>query len=513
MKIWEFKKDRKNIIITLALVIPILFVAQFYLFKFGIVKPMIKGVELNIVKGDYIKDLDKYIIKLDDKVQLSTGKYIKIPSYAKDPDIRFNVLDNNGTIKIEGDELISLKEGYSSVGVMKNSRVLKKATIRVVDPKVNSLEINVTDDLKYVGDKSKIESIVDLDYYKFKTGYKPEIKSGDEDVIQIKGNQILAVGVGNTTITAEIQGKSVEKEFNIKAKVSEIKIPSNINIEIDQVYNLNPSITTEPSGLKHPEIIYSLVDYRLPDERIIKLNKNGKVTGVSEGKEDVRINCGNKSKIVTIGVVKESTANKRIKNLLYYKDIANNIMTVNLSWNRITNIKIYDIYMKNNLSASEKFEKIVTKTVDASDDKDSKVKYKFELPLIEGKADIDVYVVGRDDIAQTKPSQVINISVGEAESSVNIEDMAVEELSASLGADGRIMCSWGALSLRGCTYSVYVRDNAEGEGSFTLYKNGLYDNSYSFKAPSENVDLSVYVVATQNGNDSKASQVVNVKVE
>ena len=100
-----FVKNKKYRKIAIIISIPILLVAQYYLFKFGILRPMVKGVEIEIVDGEYVKDIDKYVVKLNETVTLSTGEYIKVPSYAKNPNIWFNVLDNSGTLKIDGNKL------------------------------------------------------------------------------------------------------------------------------------------------------------------------------------------------------------------------------------------------------------------------------------------------------------------------------------------------------------------------------------------------------------------------
>lgn len=82
----SLNKDKK--IILLCLFIPLLFVAQYYVFKVGVISPMIKGVNIKIIEGEYIQDIDKYVVKLGDDVVLSAGDYIKIPQYAKDPKIK-----------------------------------------------------------------------------------------------------------------------------------------------------------------------------------------------------------------------------------------------------------------------------------------------------------------------------------------------------------------------------------------------------------------------------------------
>ena len=200
MKFIEDQRHKKLIII---LSIPILLIAQYYLYKFGVLRPMIKGAEIEIVNGDYIKDIDKYIIKLNETIDLSDGDYIKIPSYAKEPNIWFNVLDNSGVLKLEGNKITAMKEGISSIAIMKNSRILKKADIKVVDPQIkltNTLEGN----LNYVGDSANIISTVESNYNRFKEKEKVTYESTNENVIKVNEGKLEAVGVGN----AEYYNKS-----------------------------------------------------------------------------------------------------------------------------------------------------------------------------------------------------------------------------------------------------------------------------------------------------------------
>ena len=97
---------------------------------------MVKGIEIEMENGDYIKDIDKFIIKLNDTVTLSTGDYVIIPDYAKEPNIYFKSLDDSNILSINGNEVTANQEGTTVIGVMKNSRILKKINIKVVNPKV-----------------------------------------------------------------------------------------------------------------------------------------------------------------------------------------------------------------------------------------------------------------------------------------------------------------------------------------------------------------------------------------
>ena len=56
------------------------------------------------------------VIKLNDTVELSTGKYVVIPPYAKKPNIYFKSLDNSNILSISGNKLKANKEGTAVVG-------------------------------------------------------------------------------------------------------------------------------------------------------------------------------------------------------------------------------------------------------------------------------------------------------------------------------------------------------------------------------------------------------------
>lgn len=176
---------------------------------------MVKGVEIEIVDGEYVKDIDKYVVKLNEIVILFIGEYIKVFLYVKNLNIWFNVLDNLGILKIDGNKMIVLKVGYFFVGIMKNLRVLKKVIIKVVDLEVELLDMEINGDLKYVGDSVIIESIIEVDYDKFKKLYKLVYKSSNENILKIKGNKVSVVGVGKVIIYVKCGNKEIERIFRI----------------------------------------------------------------------------------------------------------------------------------------------------------------------------------------------------------------------------------------------------------------------------------------------------------
>ena len=98
----NIKKIDYKVLATIIISIPILLIGQYYLFKIGIIKPMVKGIEIGIEDGDYIKDIDKFVVKLNDTITLTTGEYVVIPSYAKNPNIYFKALDDSNILNING---------------------------------------------------------------------------------------------------------------------------------------------------------------------------------------------------------------------------------------------------------------------------------------------------------------------------------------------------------------------------------------------------------------------------
>lgn len=512
MRIIENNKYKKLIIILL---IPLLLVAQYYLFKFGILKPMIKGVEIKIINGDYIQDIDKYVIRLGEEVTLSSGEYIKVPQYAKDPNIDFKVLDDSKVLDIidnsESEKntstLVGLKKGYSSIAIVKNSRVIKKATVLVVDPQIEKLDLNIDGDLEFVGDDANVDSTVEVDYKRFKDSYEVTYESSNEDVLKIDGDKVKAVGVGHATLYAKSGDKVDSIRYKINAKVSSIEIEKYIELEVGESKKIEPKIITSPKRLKHPTIEYQLLESKLPIQRVISLDKNGQIVGLREGKEKVLVSCGigenKKSQIVTINVVKESLINKFIKDLLATYEIIDNKMKITLMWSSIEDIYNYDIYFKNNSLGQKEytlFKSIIMDKIDL--DSENKIKSIIEIDVGDlQEIDLDIYVVGLTDKGSTSNSNTVNIKH-------TIEEVEKEiiNLSASIDEENKnINLSWNAIE--NAKYNVYVKDISKGNNEFILYEEELNQTNYTINFEDEVINLEVYISAVSEGQEKVKSDI------
>ena len=404
----SFRENKR--LIRLVVIIPLLLVGQYFMFSKGVISPIVKGVEIKIIGGNYIKDLDKYIIKLGDDVEISAGNYVKIPGYAKDPKLWFNALDDNGIIEIKDNKITALKEGYTSVAVMKGNRLIKKAMLKVVNPDVESLDMDLSDELKYVGDKATISSSVAIsDYQKFKDTYKAKYLSSDESILKIDGDKVEAVGVGTATISGECGDKLVEIPLKIEAKVSKLEVANEFILEEGQTAKVNPKITTTPKGLKPPKVEYRYADKKKKSDRATKVSSSGKISAIREGSEKIVVSCGEKERIIKVTVKKRSVKNSTIKNINYSYEVGEENIKLEVSWDSLEGIKSYDIYVKD----YDDEEYNIIQSVSQSEEKEGKINTTLEIGLSEigenQDKSLEIYIVGVGEKESTKPSDKIII--------------------------------------------------------------------------------------------------------
>lgn len=412
----------KKIIIFLSVIS--IFVLQFFLFKSGVISPQIKGVEIEVVEGRHIKDIDKYIIKLGEEVVFSLGDYVKFPSYAKEPRVEFKNLDEKSILEIVDNsnemektfKITANKTGLASVAVVNNDRILKKFNILVVDPKVTKLNLEIDNELKYVGDTASISSVVEVDFNRFNESYKVNYKSSNEDIIKIEDNILQAVGVGKARVEAFIGSKKEVFDYNIVARLKNIVANNRISLEVEESKKIEASVVTSPKNLKTPSLKYTFAENKLPVERKIRLDKNGQIVGLREGTEKIIISCGSRENKVTktvYVVVKEiSIKDKKIQNLdLKYYFNEEDSLILNLKWDLMKGAKKYAIYIRDNNDENPEYrllEEVGTENIRINDGKIEHV-----IKLNESNFDdinYDIYVIGINNRQNSLKSEVYNVN-------------------------------------------------------------------------------------------------------
>lgn len=414
------KVDKDKKIIFIVVLLPLLFFVQYYIFKSGAIPPMIKGVNIKIIEGEYIQDIDKYVVKLGDDVVLSAGDYIKIPGYAKDPDIKFTILDNTKTIKLKDNSnkekntviLNALKTGYTSVAIMQNSRVLQKVTIRVVDPSIEDLNVSVDGTLKYVGDEAEISSSVEVDYKEFNNSYSVTYESSNKNVLQVINNKIKAVGVGKATIYVKSKDKVEAIRYNIVARVKGIEIDSSFDITVGEAIKLKPRVITEPKNLTPPRISYKFSQSKLPVERVVTFEDDGTIVGIRQGSEKITVSCGEgenkRIEVVTINVKEGTLENSMIRNLFSKYIIEDNKLKIALSWDILNGATNYDIYVKDDIKGGSEFE-LYRSITQESFLKNPNIIISIDLDEDINEIAYEIYVVGRNEEGTSKPSNIESI--------------------------------------------------------------------------------------------------------
>lgn len=398
-----------------------MFISQYYLFKFGILQPQIKGIEISAVEGKYIKDIDKYVIKLNKGVIFSAGDYVKFPSYAKDPVVEFKSLDEDNKVKIEDNsdnientvKITGKKEGLTSVAIVRNNKILKRFNILVVNPTVVNLNTEIEGDLTYVGDIAKIKDYVEVDFDRFNEKYKVNYKSSNENVLKIEDNKIYAVGVGNAIITASIDSKEQTFKYNISAKLKSISA-NNISVEVGESTNIQASVTTTPKNLQTPKIKYAFAENKLPVQRKIRLDSNGQILGLRQGVEKLLVYCGtgkNKvEKYIYVTVNETSIEDKAVEGFYLNYYFMEDDLILNLEWNEMNNAEIYEIYIKDNKKENSDYELIKTLDKNSITKKDGKINETIKIESKKSQEfDYDIYVIARNQNQISQKSKIYKV--------------------------------------------------------------------------------------------------------
>lgn len=506
----NFWREKKRIYYFIAL-IPILLIIQYFLFKCGAISPLVKGVELNIVKGNYIQNIDEYVIRLGETVEVDSGNYIMIPPYAANPQMGYKASEEK-ILEVSGNKITGIKEGYSALMITKNNRSIKKSTVRVVDPKVESLTVNMSNPIKYVGDSCDIEVNVSVNF-DFNEEQKYTYEITNEDVLQIEGGELKAIGVGSSELIIKSGDQKKVYEFNnIQAKVESINVEDSINIEVNESKNLNVTVNTSPKNLKHPNVKYELVGLKLPIAKVVDVSNDGTITGVREGSGKIKITCGDKVKTITVNVTKESIKNKEIQNLDVKSRIIDGKLEIIASWDYLENVFDYELYLRNNSIGEEEFKLYKEIKIDKGNSDIKRIKETIIIDLKDIQdPSIDLYVVGKTEEGYTKRSNIAKVRQ-EYKNPNNIKDTKVENLNGVMNEDNSITISWDKIPNIDCTYSVYIKNNGlSPDGGYELYEYGITENNFTIPSLGELVDVEIYVLGNNTQGDSASSNIISIK--
>lgn len=515
---------KKKIFIVVAL--PVLIFCMYFGLKKGYISPMIKALDIKIIGGTFITNINKYVIKVGDEVNISAGDYIVVPKFAKKPNLKFVILDNQNVLSINKNKIKAKKEGYSTIGIMNDNRVLRKATIMVVNPKINNLKINLDSNLKYYGDKSKIESIVDIDEYKkLEKGYKLIYSTTNPKVLKIEGDYVEAIGVGDAKLIARYDRKEIQTTIKILPRVDKIYMDKYYDIEQDSSINLKPIIETSPHN-QVSEVKYTVlddVDQSKYDENKkviigdsgvetsygINIDKKGKVYANRKGTYKVLVSSGDKMLYTSISVKDTEFKNIEVKNLQYKLSKSDAGVKAEIGWDYRNDVNTYRIYVKKGNEDYELYTSIKTYKNNIPVGKRISTLLNFDKDFGKGEK-YQVYVVGYNGIEETKPTNIINLSES---TNIDFQSKKVRGVDYKIDSEnGMVNLKWKPIDDKNkYTYRVYYVNNASKEDRFILLAKNIKTNKAVLKMDSNIVNYKLYVVAiNQDGQISDISKPVNI---
>lgn len=211
------------------------------------------------------------------------------PAYAND-DLEYSssnekictVDAGNGTVRgvAEGDCEISVSSKESG-------KVLDSYTLHVSKVSVKSITLDKTElTLTLKSEPQKLKLTFDPVDSETTTGLTWE--SSDEKIVKVsKDGVVTAVGIGSSTITAKIQGKTAKCEVRVLAPLESIQLDkASADLKKGETVNLNvkvnPVYTTDDKT----------VTWKSSNTNVATVDKNGKVTAVGAGEATISATVG-----------------------------------------------------------------------------------------------------------------------------------------------------------------------------------------------------------------------------
>lgn len=520
--------------IGMILAIPLMLGILYSGLRFGYISPMVKGLDVHILGGTFITNINKYVIKVGDKVGLSAGNYIVVPTFSKEPTLKFAVLDDSGVLSVENNTLIANKEGISSIGILNKNRVLKKTTIMVVNPTIKNMETAVNNRIKYYGDKAKIASTVNIDdYKKLEKGYKLNYSTTDPNILKISGDTVEAVGVGEAKLISRYDRKEIQTSFNILPRVDSLNIDNIYSLEEGQSIQLHPKIVTSPEGSKS-NIKYKVLgssnykkfdkdkydenklvhfgDSGLEKSLGITVDKDGNIKANRIGTYLIELSSGEKSKKTSVEVKERSFENIEVKNLQYLFEKKKDEIDLELGWDYNDRVNNYRIYVKD--ASDEEFSIFTTiKTNKNFVSNGNRVSELLKLSLDKENSDsydFQVYVVGYNGAEETKKSNTIRIN---NKSTEDFQKKHVSNIKYRTDRENStISFKWSPIDNKKYTYRIYYKNMELKEPGYKLVAKNIEKNTTTIRVDDNMINYNFYIVAiNEEGQISAFSKPVRIK--
>ncbi|MGL6104526.1 hypothetical protein [Romboutsia sp.] len=410
-------KLRKHLlgVLTIILILLLIFIGSISLSIQGVIPPIIKDYSVKISNSLVLDEKnDSIFIPINKTMEIDVN-YKAIPFYAKKVDFSYSIEDQN-IAKITEDGMIStFNSGTTNLNILRNNRIVYTIPITVLSSKVESISIDIKWDELQVGDEAIITAQVDREY-DIGQGNKITYKSSDESILQIgEDGNVRAVGLGRAAIIAECDGNETKKYITVNPKVIDLVVDENIEIAVDEVYNLKTFIETNPPGYGNLENVkYQLgkPDVAYPsdsNQNVIDVDNQGNIKGISVGEQNLIVMYDDIHKVVKVTVRNKTINDVSIKKLQLNHEINGNVLKIYFDFEStiINEPYYYRVYQK--IGNSSGF--VPVGEVDAKYGEENRIVGTFDLSQLSGKGSIEFYIVPFSNQIEGNKSEVVKINI------------------------------------------------------------------------------------------------------
>lgn len=230
------------------------------------------SLEENVLVGEEIP----YEMKIKTKPQ-----HVKVEN--------INVVSTNPEVAtVQDDKIITKNEGKAEIEVYANDELISTNTINVYKSFIKEFTVDYIDDLKEVGDEIRLDldvEYVSYDVPDYDIDIDIEIVSSDEDILEVRGWNVEAVGVGVADIFIRVNGEEKRLIFDISPKKKSID-----SLIFKNKYEVGEEIYIDPEF--YPVLTFYKVDrygYYKKDNNVDRTFEDGYLRIFEEGKAELKI--------------------------------------------------------------------------------------------------------------------------------------------------------------------------------------------------------------------------------
>lgn len=260
------------VIATFLIAVAAFFMYSQYMYISGKWKAKVISIDLYLEENLLVGQEIPYEMKVKTK-----------PQHVKAENI--NVVSTNPEVAtVQDDKIITKNEGKAEIEVYANEELITSNTINVYKSFIKNFTVDYLNDLEEVGDEISLD--IDVEYVSYDVpDYDIEIVSSDEDILEVRGRNVEAVGVGVADIFIRVNGEEKRLIFDISPKKKSLN-----SLTFKDKYEVGEEIHIDPEF--YPVLTFYRVDrygYYTKDNNVDRTFENGYLRIFEKGKAKLKI--------------------------------------------------------------------------------------------------------------------------------------------------------------------------------------------------------------------------------